>query len=318
MPAALEKFTNMPRSRQILLATGAGLAAANYLGGELLWERKGPTTIHPLPYEGHSLPAVGLAFPGMGNIGDGGEKMAQQMSDAVPINQQWASVAYDNSRRLSARSLGECLKRYQEQLGFKYIDLHLSSMGLMMGLAAAKEAGIPIRVMFINSSPGHIKDGYGGRLGNFASKLPIELGLVGKFAGVVVADTIRPHTEAGPGKFRHALHETLYGGSPNLFKNQVRITNELDLENRWEDFRGIIDPAHTIAAYISPYAHEDNTVKVEQSYNRIRKGIGKLGVDVERLYMPGAQHADTEAAIYYGTDWIHKAYREKQHLLLAS
>lgn len=300
-----------------MIITGAVMAAGaiNAYASERVYGWNKDTQLITLPYVGPQIAAAGIAFPGMGNIGNGGEQMAQQMSDAIPIQQPWSYISYDNLHKLTIPPIGKCLKEYKEEYNLKFLDMHLSSMGFKIGLASAKEAKIPLRVIFINSAPYTVDQGYGSKLGKFAAKLP-NTGIAGKAIGTYVADSIRPGKYEGS-KIRHAINESLRGGSQVLFRSQVELDQEIDLDKDWKQYRGVISPDFTRVIYASPPAGSDNTVRVGEAYISVREFFNRLGVKVERVIMQEGDHADTEKAIKYGKKALYSAYKETQHLLAA-
>lgn len=289
--------------------------AANKLGGELIWGMQGRSKLHTLPYDGPPTVAVGVTFPGMGNSGDGGKKMAQRMSEIIP-NQRWTHVKYDNSRRLNIATIADSLRDYKEDTGADFLDFYTSSLGFTIALEAAAKAKTPIRALIINSSPSHISDGYGYELGSLAAKLP-DTGPVGKFAGTAIADLVR-HERAGFwNAVLHAGRETILGGSPKLFKSQVKILEQFDPEKHWEKYKNVINSDYTRAVYISPPNEDDNTIRVDNAYESLERFFHKFGVALERKIMKDAVHADIEKSIQPTKEWFNENFPGNENLAVS-
>lgn len=285
------------------VVSGVILAAAtNKLVSEAVWGMERESKIHMLPFHGPATAAAGLVFPGMGNSGDGSQKMAHQLAEVLP-EQPWAYLKYDNSRILKIETIANLLTKYMDHTESEYLNAITSSMGIMILLEAAKIAGIPIGVLFMDSSPSHMRDGHGSKAGVAAAALP-DTGVIGKAVGTFIADTIRPGGSEIITNLFHAGHEALSGGSIKLFKSQVKILKSVDLEEEWENYSGILHPSHTIAMYTSPKEENDNTVKVGQAYLGHQKFLARFCIPLQRIELPFAHHADTEEAIRVGTPWL--------------
>ena len=144
-------------------------------------------------------------------------------------------------------------------------------------------------------------------------------GPLGKLAWTLAEDTIRPGGEEVVSNLWHAFRETFRGGSPKLFKSQVKILQSIDLEKHWEDYKGVINPEHTVAMYVSPKEENDNTVKVGQAYRGLQRFFNRLLVPLKRLEMPYEHHADTEEAVRIGQDWLREQdSKSKEYLVFSS
>lgn len=319
----MSRFENAPMRRPEstkwpLIATAGIMAAGalNHYASEQVYGRNRGTQLITLPYNGPQVLAAGIAFPGMGNIGNGGEKMAQLMSVAVPIQQPWSHMSYDNLHELTIESMAKCVSDRKKELGFRYTDGFFSSIGFPIGMAVLLEAKTPLRVIVIDSSPLKPEHGYGKKVGDIAENIP-NLGIAGKFAGVLIADAIRPGKTKGS-RIVRAAQEAIKGGSQKLFQEQYKLLKQIAMEANKNLYADIINKKHTRVIYVSPPAGKDNTVRVGEAYIDIKNFFAYFGVEVERVVVPDGNHAETEKTITYGLASINKAYTDTHHLLVAA
>lgn len=297
-----------PIATKLIVATGV-----NKLVSEGVWGMDRRSKLYTLPYHGPETLTSGVVFPGMGNSGDGSRKMANKLAEVLP-EQQWGYVQYDNSRILKTEDMANLLTGYMELTGSTYVDEYVSSMGLTIGLEAARIADTPIGILFINSSPSEKKDGYGSRVGTIAAKFP-DTGVAGKAIGTFIADSIRPGRSEVISNLAHAGREAISGGSPKLFISQFKILESVNLERDWRRYSRILHPAHTIAIYASPKEENDNTVKVKQAYLKLKRFFAHFGIELELLEMPYAGHADTEEALRLGEKRLKEIATARRHLI---
>ncbi|HUQ85652.1 MAG TPA: hypothetical protein VM077_04970 [Candidatus Limnocylindrales bacterium] len=283
-------------------------AAVNKAAGEILYSNNGPTRVVSQPYDGPTPIATGIAFPGMGNSGDGGAKMARCFSEIMP-GEPWGHMQYDNSKILTVPILANALKEHMNDTGAQFADFYTSSTGGVIALEASHSAGVPIRTLIINSGPYSLQDGYGSKLGSLAAKLP-DTGPLGKGIGTVIANIVRPGSMSIRENLSHAIGE-ITEGSTKLFKGQVGILKEFDPDNEWRKYDNVIIPGFTQALFISPPPGKDDTVRVGHAFRGWEGFFDRWGITLDRVIMPDGIHAETESAIEPIKEWLSGSQLEK-------
>lgn len=229
------------------------------------------------------------------------------MKGAIP-NIPWASFDYNNVKGLTTADLAAGLTRYKEETNAQYLDAYAPSMGLPTLLIAAKAANIPLRYIFANSSPFELGDGKANGLGKIVQKTPYHFGYAGKMIGTVVTR----RKQQGGLKLNHFAEAWRERGqsSPQLLSSQVALLENPAFQDP-ESFKGIIDPKVTKVFYFSPNPEKDSVVFVEQAFPKWREFFGELGVELQSIPMPEADHASHKHAVKVGKPVFESLYRPK-------
>lgn len=303
-------------AKTVSLAAAATLFAANHFGGDRMW-RSDPTTLRKLPYDGPSTSTAGIVVPGLGSLS--GKDMAYQIATAIPTQMPWGYVDYDNHNGITRDEVTDQVKQYQKEQNAESLDLYGPSMGFPFGLTVAKDAGVPLRYIMANSSPYHMEDGYGSKIGDFIVRnTPYDFRIVGKLVGTLLANSVRKGMKGFRRNYenvKEAVKETWRGASPALFRSQVDILRKINLDD--QDFTGILIPGYTEAVYFSPLGKNDDVVNVDQAYPKLKSFFHKYGIPLPRIEMPYAEHADTAHAVIHGKPWFEKTYRGKENVVFS-
>lgn len=299
------------RGRSLLVPALATVAAVNYIGAELAWNRngKGTTKLEELLYIGPRTDTIGVVFPGLGNTGDAGEKLAIQMAEATHGQMPWAHFKYGNSG-LTLKDLSESLQKFKTKTGAKKMVTLAPSAGLITALLVARETETPFDAVAGYAPLSGIEDGYAHRLGPIAEKIP-NLGLFGKAAGTLIADSVRPGEKKLGQILKHVAKQTLEGGSQIVFRDHFGLIKDFNPERDWKSFENVFEPGNTRAIFFSPPENADTTLRVGQSFRRLERFFRRNGVTLDKEIIENAGHADTEKAIGPFKTWLHKISAER-------
>lgn len=294
-----------------LLVPALAATAVNYIGAEIAWNRNGngSTRLEELPYNGPDTDTIGIVFPGLGNTGDAGEKLAVQMSEATQGQMPWAHFKYGN-KGLTLKDLSESLQRLKTKTGAKKMVTFAPSAGLITALLVARETETPFDAVAGYAALSGIEDGYAHRLGPIAERIP-NLGLFGKAAGTLIADSVQPGEKKLGHILRHVAEQTLKGGSQTVFRDHFRLIKGFNPERDWRSFKNVFEPGNTRAIFFSPPEHADTTLRVGQSFRRLERFFGRNEVTLDKVIIENAGHADTEKAIGPFKTWLHKISAER-------
>ncbi len=309
----IETSLSHPVATTAGFAIAGGLIIANHRSAEKLWRKGGASEIHELPYKGLDTATAGIVFPGMGCCD--GENIANLMNTAAPVDHPWAYFMYDN-QGITVKSLAEKYKKFHEERGIKRAVIYASSMGAATALEVAREAGIPIGILIMDSSPSRHKDGYGSVIGRAANKIPYNGGLVGRSLATYTADTIQRGARHPIKNAKHSIDQTLHGATPYLIRSQAHILERFNFERDAYKYSKVID-SNTRAVHVSPPQGEDKTIRVDNAYGSYERGFETLGLrsNLARVIVPDSHHAHAEKGIAELEDFLKYAYEETDHLV---
>jgi hypothetical protein len=313
-PAELTKRSLAPLiTAAIGAVAGGGVYAASSVATRKMWPQ---TESEIVPFddadEGYA-PERWLLMPGHGQHQP--QQMMQELMSGALAGQKLSAFQYAGKF-----DIGEMADKLHA-FGQTTDTLHVfgNSLGTLTLLEAwramtreQKKVFPRLGTLALSGCPLDVTDTFDGKLATIISRFPYGGGVVGKFLLGSVERIRENHASFAEirAQVREARKALRDGQSSPTWIGQTKFLARTKRDNvlqHAEDFRGLIIP-ETRAVFLMPDKEgADTTVRDRRAFGRWTPFFARFGVELDKLLLPNAVHADIPRASEHLGAWIAKA-----------
>lgn len=307
-----EAGMRIPLAAKVITAVAAGAYAASSATTRKLWPS---TESEIIPFDGDDTGFVSerwLLMPGHGQHRP--QQMAQELMANGLAGQKLSSFQY--AGKFDLAEMAPKLHAFGQTTDV--INVFGNSLGTLTFLETwramsreQKKAFPRLGKIALNSCPLDVSDTYDGNIAKVVSRIPYRGGVVGKLL-LGSIDRVR-EKHANFEEVKSSIHKAWQamgdGQSSPTWIGQTRFLARTDRDNVLDHARGFegLITQETCAAYFMPEDEgRDKTVIDRKAFERWMMFFAKFGVDLDKILLPNAAHADVPRASEQLGGWIAK------------
>lgn len=251
---------------------------------------------------------VGIFLPGFGDMHSAAEaeswlKEYEKFSPDIPIG----FISYSN-RGTRLDHIVELIRETIDTDQVQSITIFGRSLGGEIAIPVARRLGLPIKDLFLCSSPYRLSDGYYGEFGSLVARLPKSrlVATMAKFAINWWRESKAAGFDAVGENLGKGWHDTMTGAYPIGLQQELVMANEEQLpespktcsDAKLEPYRNVLIPGFTTVTYTySHYPESDQIVHVLPSAKNFEALCSRLQVTYRGLKVPYEGHANMNATL---------------------